>query len=82
MKQLKQNKNFFTKKFRKIAKTFENKKINEKTRVNLIYQFIVCKIDKFMFKMKKIRLTIENKIVKLIRKQIANEIVNKKQFAL
>ena len=82
MKQLKQNKNFFTKKFRKIAETFENKKINEKTRVNLIYQFIVCKIDKFMLKMKKIRLTIENKIVKLIRKQIANEIVNKKQFAL
>ena len=82
MKQLKQNKNFFTKKFRKIAKTFENKKINEKTRVNLIYQFIVCKIDKFMFKMKKTRLTIKNKIVKLIRKQIVNEIVNKKQFAL
>ena len=82
MKQLKQNKNLFTKKFRKIAKTLENKKINEKTRVNLIYQFIVCKIDKFMFKMKKARLAIEDKIVKLIRKQVANEIVNKKQFAL
>ena len=82
MKQLKQNKNFFTKKFRKIAKTFENKKINEKTRVNLIYQFITCKIDKFMFKMKKTRLAIENKIVKMIRKQIANEIVNREQFAL
>ena len=82
MKQLKQNKNLFTKKFRKIAETFENKKINKKTRVNLIYQFIACKIDKFMLKMKKARLTIENKAVKLIRKQVASEIVNKKQFAL
>ena len=82
MRQLKQDKNFFTGKFRKTTETSENKKINEKTRANLIYQFIACKIDKFMLKMKKTRLTIEDKTVKLIRKQVASEIVSREQFAL
>ena len=82
MRQLKQDKNFFTKKFRKTAKTFEDKKINEETRANLIYQFIACKIDKFMLRMKKVRLAVENKVVKLVRKQVASEIVNKEQFQL
>ena len=82
VKQLKSKKNSLTEKFQKAAETSKNVQINDETRIILIYNILSIKTNTFRIRMKQARKTMKNKIAKMIQKQVANEIINRKQIQL
>ena len=82
VKQLKSKKNSLTEKFQKTTKISESVQISDEARIILIYNILFIKTNTFRIRMKQARKTMKKKTAKMIQKQIANEIVNRKQSQL